>query len=219
VLDSAFPDRTYINTVRAIREGIAMGDDVVSGISFLGTPVGKDLRGLMRRAGVMFRLYELSEAGDLPFVAEFMPMPVGSWHWLELRSGQCHGYLVRTLDRDAFPDDTPNQQDMRHSNQDDLFDDPKIVKLPRLKIYTVWLCYGATKNGAPTHALWGMPSGREAGTWLARRDVLNAARAMVPTSEESKRPSVDPRQAMKLRDEVIQALEEEGKSDSEAGDE
>lgn len=219
VLISAFPEHTYSSTIRAIREGVAMGDEAVNGIPHLGTPVGKDIRGLMRRAGVMFRLHELCAAGDLPFVAKFLPMPVGSWHWLEIRSGQCHGYLVRTADRDAFPKDTPNQQDKRHTNQDDLFDDPKVVKLPRPRIYTAWLCYGATKNGATTHALWGMPSGREAETWLARKDILNAVRTLVSTPEEAKKPAADPRKAMRLRDEVMEALNKQGKDDSEAGEE
>lgn len=108
ILDGAFPQGSYGNTIRALREGVALGDEVVKSVPFLDTPVGKDFRGLIRRAGVMFRFHQLCEAGDLPFTAEFSPMPIGSWHWLEIRSGQCRGFIVRTADRDSFPEDTPN---------------------------------------------------------------------------------------------------------------
>ena len=212
VLNSAFPESTYNNTIRAIRGGIALGDEAVKVLPFLDTPVGKDFRGLMRRAAVMFRLHEFCKAGDLPFATEFSSMPIGSWHWLEIRSGQCHGYLVRTQDKVEFPKDTPNEQDKRHSNQADLFSDPKVVELPQAKIYTTWLCYGATKNGALTHALWGVPSGVSDETWLTRRDVLNfVLTSVVNPPESSKRPTVDPRQAMRLRDEIAHSLEQHEK--------
>lgn len=167
ILDAAFPSHTYGNTIRAIREGVAAGDEAIKGIPLLATPVGKNLRGFVRRAGVMNRLHELCEARELPFVAEFMHMPIGSWHWLEIRSGACHGYLIRTSESAEFPKDTPTQQDKRHTNQPDLFADPKVVALSQPRVLTAWLCYGATKNGATTHALWGLPSGADAETWLA----------------------------------------------------
>lgn len=219
ILDGAFPEHSYGDTVRALREGVALGDDAVKSLPFLDTPVGKDFRGLIRRAGVMFRLHQLCEAGDLPFVAEFTPMPIGSWHWLEIRSGQCRGFLVRTPDRDAFPQDTPNQQDKRHSNQIEMFDDPKVVQLSTTKFYTAWLCYGATKNGALSHALWGLPSGAQAETWLARKDALNAVRTTVVRPEDAERPKLNPRDKMKFRDEVQEALEQQQKGDLESGKE
>ena len=210
ILDAAFPAATYSNTIRAIREGVAAGDEAITGIPLLATPVGRDLRGLARRAGVMNRLHELCEAGDLPFVAEFLPMPIGSWHWLELRSGICHGYLIKTGERSEFPKDTPTQQDKRATNQADLFDDPKIVRLSEPNVLTAWLCYGATKNGATSHALWGVPSGSQAEIWLARRDILNAVRTSLPAAAQTK-PAVDPRSVIKLRDGVIDKLGKNGK--------
>ncbi|ANL28597.1 hypothetical protein AMC90_CH02795 [Rhizobium phaseoli] len=219
ILDSAFPASTFSNTVRGINEGLALGDETINGVPFMDTPVGKDIRGLIRRAAVMFRLHELCQIGDLPFITAFSQMPVGSWHWLEIRSGACHGYLVRTGDKDAFPEDTPNQQDKRYTNQIDLFDDPKVVRLPAPKFYTAWLCYGASRNGALTHALWGLPSGSQNETWLARRDVLNGHRYQVSSADGTKTGSVDPRRAMKFRDEVKQMLDaQKEKKGSEIGE-
>lgn len=219
ILQTAFPDNTFGDTARAIREGIALGDDTINGIPLLNTPVGKDIRGLIRRAAVMHRIHQLCEIGDLPFEAEFTPMPIGSWHWLEIRSGLCRGYLVRTKDKYAFPDDTPNQQDKRHSNQIDLFDDPKIVPMPHANTVNTWLCYGANKKGATTHAIWGVPSGDEAETWLARRDILNVSRAAIHVPKETKRPKVDPRNAMKFRDEIQEAIEARQRDEAQFGDE
>lgn len=99
-----------------------------------------------------------------------------------------------------------------------MFEDPKVVHLPAARFFTAWLCYGATKNGALSHALWGLPSGAEAETWLARRDALNSVRATV-VSPEVKRPQINPRDKMKFRDEVQEALERQQKGDAESGGE
>lgn len=216
-LRNSFPEHTYGAIVRALAEGVALGDDAVNSLPFMNTPVGKDFRGLIRRAAVMFRVHQLCQAGDLPFIAEFTPMSIGSWHWLEIRSGQCRGYLVRTADKTAFPQDTPNQQDKRHSNQTDLFDDPNVIQLPIPKIYTAWLCYGATKNGALTHALWGLPCGNRSETWLARTDVLNAVRTAVAKPADVKKPKVNPRDVMRFKDEVQQAIEDQQNKSDESG--
>jgi len=219
ILNTAFPQHTYSNTIRALREGIAIGDDAVKGVPILDTPVGRDIRGLIRRAGVMSRLHELCQSGDLPFISEFSQMPIGSWHWLKLSSGECCGYLVRTPDKETFPADTPNQQDRRHSNQIELFEDPKVVPLSKAQYFSAWLCYGATRNGALTHALWGLPSGGEEENWLIRRDILNAVRATAPVTKNLEKPKVDPRQVMKLRDDVQKMIKDRDKAGREFGDE
>ncbi|GBE43307.1 hypothetical protein BMS3Bbin10_01383 [bacterium BMS3Bbin10] len=217
----AFPEGTYSKTIQGIREGIAAGDDITQGIPSLANPVGKDIRGLIRRAAVMNRLHELCEAGDLPFVAEFLPMPIGGWHWLEIRSGIFHGYLVRTADRETFPEDTPNQQDKRLSNQPDFFASSKVVPISGVAKACAWLRYGSNKNGAITHALWGMPSSTESGVWLAQRDIMQAVRDTVIDPETTKQKVFDPKKKMKIRDQVLDALDGLKKrrdSDSSADD-
>jgi hypothetical protein len=144
-LQKAFPIETYANTLRALREGIASADDAIKGISMLDNPVGRDYRGLLRRAGIFHRIREMCRSGDLPFKAEFSPMPYGSWHWLDIWSGDVHSHIVRTEEPDAFPEDTPNRQDQRATNIRDLFEDDKVVSLQPLKLYT-WLCYRVTQT-------------------------------------------------------------------------
>jgi hypothetical protein len=121
-LESAYRYETYANTLRALREGIASADDTIVGIPMLATEVGDDYRGLIRRAGILHRFQEMCKAGDLPFECELTPMPRGTWHWLDIYSGDTHGHIVRTEDPSAFPEDTPNRQDARASNIPSLFE-------------------------------------------------------------------------------------------------
>lgn len=206
-LQKAFPPGTYANTLRALNEGIASADDAVKGIPLLDTPVGRDYRGLIRRAGVIFRFEEMCKAGDLPFKTVVSPMPRGTWHWLEILSADVVAHIVRTEEPDAFPLDTPNRQDQRDRNQRDLFEDKKVVRLESLKLYA-WLCFRALPNGVLAHACWGMPSAKQDGKadeWLARINLMNA---VVPKiSDEETRPAkVHPRTRMKLREQAQGAI-------------
>jgi hypothetical protein len=201
-LQAAFPIETYANTLRALREGIASADDAIKGIPLLNTPTGRDYRGLVRRAGIFHRFRDMCKAGDLPFRAEFSPMPRGSWHWLDIQSGDVHAHVVRTEEPDAFPEDTPNRQDQRARNMRDLFEDEKVVRLESLKLYS-WLCYKATAEGALSHALWQAPSAKTDGKedeWLARINLLNAVIAVGSDEDSKKLGKVDPKTKMKLRD-------------------
>lgn len=197
----AFPTDTYANTIRALREGVAAADDAIKGIPLLDTPVGRDCRGLVRRAGILHRFEAMCKAGDLPFSCDMAPMPRGNWHWLNIQSEGVIGHIVRTEKPNSFPEDTPNRQDQRARNQGDLFDNPDVVPIESLKLYA-WLCYRATPNGALAHAFWNMPSAGQEGkedAWLARVNLMNV---MVPRkSEDLDRPAkVDPRARMKLKE-------------------
>jgi hypothetical protein len=158
-LERAYPIDTYANTLRALREGIAVADDTIKGIPILNGGVGDDYRGLMRRAGIFHRIANMCKVGDLPFRAEITPMPRGTWHWLDIWSGDVHGHVVRTEEPAAFPEDTPNRQDARARNMRDLFDAKRVVRIRSLKLYS-WLCYRATPDGALSHALWQAPSAK-----------------------------------------------------------
>ena len=72
-------------------------------------------------------------AGDLPFKCALTAMPRGTWHWLDIYSGDCHGHIVRTEDPTKFPEDTPNRQDARASNMPNLFEteEERIIRLRR----------------------------------------------------------------------------------------
>jgi hypothetical protein len=150
--------------------------------------------------------------GDLPFQCSLSLMPRGTWHWLDIYSGDTHGHIVRTEDPAAFPEDTPNRQDARASNVPDLFETEheRIIRLSPPKLYT-WLCYRASPAGQLSHALWQAPSAN-ADEWLARINLMMAA---VPKSDDVKRPGkVDPKTKMKLRDHVQQLIDKnKNKSD------
>src|SRR6185437_14240661 len=136
--------------------------------------------------------------------------PRGTWHWLDIWSGDVHGHIVRTEDPVAFPEDTPNRQDARASNMPDLFEtaDQRIVRLTPPQLYT-WLCYRASPAGQVSHALWQAPSGN-ADEWLARINLFNVT--VLKKTEDATRPAkVDPKTKMKLRDDVQRLLEDKAK--------
>jgi hypothetical protein len=114
----------------------------------------------------------------------------------------------------AFPEDTPNRQDQRARNTRDLFENPQVVRLESLKLYS-WLCYRATPAGELSHALWQAPSAKVDGKpdeWLARLNLLNAT--VVRKSEDVNQPAkVDPKTRMKLRDEVQEIIKKKKKED------
>jgi hypothetical protein len=205
-LETAFPYESYANTLRAVREGIAAGDDVIKGTRMFSSEVGDDMRGLIRRAGILLRVEEMCKVGDLPFKCSLTRMPRGTWHWLDIYSGDCHAHIVRTADPSKFPEDTSNRQDARASNIPDLFETEaeRIVRLAPPKLYT-WLTYRAAPDGRISHALWQAPSAKE-DDWLASINLM--AVVVQKKSDDAKRPAkVDPKSKMKLKDNVISMVD------------
>lgn len=211
-LETAFPYDTYANTLRALREGIAAGDDVIKGTRMFSSEIGDDMRGLIRRAGILMRFEEMCSTGDLPFKCTLSQMPRGTWHWLDILNGDCHAHIVRTSDPSKFPEDTPNRQDARASNTRDLFETEvdRIVRLAPPKLYT-WLTYRAAPDGKLSHALWQAPSAN-ADEWLARINLM--AVVVQKKSDDVKRPAkIDPKSKMKLKDNVVSMIEKKKNND------
>jgi len=205
---SAFPESTYANTLRSLREGVALADDTIRSVPLFDSPVGRDLRGLVRRLGVIHRFHEMCIAGDLPFYTEIRPMRHGSWHWLEIQSDDIIAHAVRTQDSVAFPEDTPNRQDQRYRNQDDLFESDKIVPLlGEMPLYS-WLCYGVTRNGGITHACWNMPSAQK-DIWLARINMTNHTLGGQDDPVKPESVKLDPKQIMHFKDGVFEFIDRE----------
>jgi hypothetical protein len=166
----------------------------------------------------MFRLHELCRIGDLPFGAEFSQMPLGHWHWLEIRSGGVKGHVIRTESKLAFPANTPNRQDERLRNQYDLFED-NVIRLAEIAdnvgaLYA-WLVIGATREGQLTHVCWNIPAAGN-DEWLAHVDLLESARGELP-SPSSPAPTPDPRKDMRFREHIEEALKKD-KSDKPESD-
>jgi hypothetical protein len=216
LLEEAFPCATWPTIVRAQREGIALADDVRRNTPFLATLLGGDLRGQIRRLGVMYRLQELCKAGELPFAASIEHMPHGTWHWLNLQSGKFIAHLARTVSAGEVPEDTKNRQHYLIKNSPDLFDDRKIVPISELvaKVHQfyAYFAFGAAHNGDLTHSILGMAASDEP-VWLGRHDLMKAppeASALKPDPA----PKFDPRDRLKFH----QHIEELAISDQNAKD-
>lgn len=173
-LDAAFSHRNDSQLVRGAREGILLADGLMDSEPILKSLVGRDLRGHIRRAGILFRIHDLSTRGDLALEAEMVPMPRGNWHCVEIKSGAFKAHICRTETPGAFPDDTPTRQDARLVNAPDLFSGtvvPFATLATEIKEFYAWLMFGASPNGKLGHLCWGVPSA-EGGDWLAHTNVL-----------------------------------------------
>jgi hypothetical protein len=203
---AAFPFTTDRATVRAVREGVLLADDLVKNTPLLSTLIGQDYRGLIRRAGVMFSFHEACKRGDLPFQATIRRMHRGHWHLLEIGSGAERAQICRTEEPDAFPEDTPVKQDERLANQFNLFEtlppiEELLLRIPRLYI---WLTFGVDAPGNLTHVCWAAPA-KEEKQWLAFENILRRADgALVPPPTS---PDPDPKSKLRFKEHIEAALE------------
>ena len=171
-LDAAFPDSTDQNVIRGVSEGVFLADKILENEPILKSLVGQDLRGHVRRAGILFRLHDMSLNGDLPFQATMIQMPRGNWHWVELRSENIKSHVCRTDGPTLFPTDSPTRQDDRLSNQGDLF--LKDAEVADISVRSAWLMFGVGDSGALSHLCWGMPMANS-DLWLARTNIIRRA--------------------------------------------
>jgi hypothetical protein len=212
----AFPETADAMTVRAVGEGVRLADDLIRNTPLLSTAIGRDYRGLIRRAGVMFSFNEACVRGDLPFQSSFRQMHRGHWHLLEINSGVERAQICRTDEADAFPEDTPVKQDERLVNQFDLFQEPLppvesiLAKIPRLY---VWLTFGSDYTGTLTHVCWCAPA-KEEKQWLAFENILrrSSGSGVVPAPVGS--PTPDPKSKLRFKDHIEEALEKKNDKSS-----
>ena len=200
LLDKAFPPSSDANVIRGVTEGILLADKTLENEPFLKSLIGRDLRGHIRRAGILYRIHQMTTTGDLPFTSTMSKMPRGSWHWVELQSNGFTAHVCRTDGPELFPTDTPTRQDDRLSNQRDLFLDSSSV-LP-MKGYTSWLTFGVGDSGRLGHLCWAMPNSDE-NVWLARTNIIRRAQQNESISKPEAPP---PLAALKFREHVEEAL-------------
>jgi hypothetical protein len=217
----AFPPETDREITRGVTEGIILADDLIENTPLLRHGGGGDLRGHIRRSGIMFRLRDLCIRGDLPFAAEIVAMPHGPWHWLEIRSAGFKAHVCRTDGPYKFPDDTQSRQDERLRNSPDLFSE-KISDLSetikRIKEFYAWLTFGVGQHGVLEHLCWTMPPADE-GNWLAHRDILHHLAIAAPT-QPGQQPESHPAHAsppksltLRFKEHIEEALSKEKKDD------
>ena len=215
----AYPEATWPLLIRGVREGIGIADGVRRSTPFLSTLVGRDQRGLNRRAAIMWRIQMLCASGELPFKAAEVLNTNSTSHLLSILSLNIELHIVRTEDAEAFPIDARIRQDRRAINQPDLFEDGKIIPLTEAlkdvqRLYA-WLAWGANPAGELTHLCLAMPEDKR-DVWLARVNILHRVQALEggsPSAEEM--PSApNPALLLKFRAEIARSLEE----DQEGGD-
>lgn len=178
-LAEAFPAETDAPLIRAFREGVLLADGLLDSEPFLQTLTGRDLRGHLRRAGILHRVFEACRVGDLPFDSSVRPMPRGHWHYLEIRSQLFVAHICRTEGIHAFPDDSLTHQEERIQNQGDLFS-PNILPLReeirQARRLSAWLTFGGNVTGQLQHLCWAMPA-FDNQEWLAHINILRRASA------------------------------------------
>jgi hypothetical protein len=210
LVEAHFPASADESLIRGISEGIALADQLRKSGPMLRGLVGRDLAGHLRRAGVISRIHDLCQRGELPFQADIDVMPIGNWHHLVLKaSDTISSNLCRTDTALAFPKDTPNRQDERLTNQPDLFDENVISLSASIKAVEekcVWLTYGYTREGDLTHACWAMPSQPAVSeTWHAHINVVERFRRLGQTPKVE-RKGVDRSGVLKFKRDIDEAL-------------
>lgn len=203
-LELAFPGSADVQLVRAVQQGILLSDGVLESEQWLRGPLGRDIRGHLRRAGILSRVHAACDAGDLPFIASLAHMPRGPFHWIELSSGGFKAHICRSESPGAFPEDTPTRQDERLTNQRSLFENvvPLREAAQAVAELFAWLTFGVADDGQLGHLCWAMPD-HKGEAWLAHSNVLyRLALAQVHVEPEA------PTERVKIRfkEEIAESL-------------
>src|SRR5258708_19984702 len=146
-------------------------------------PAGATCAGIFVVPESSFGYMICAKGGDFPFSAEIVPMPRGSWHWLEIRSDNFKAHICRSDGPYDFPEETLSRQDSRLVNQNDLFAEnvvpisEALTKIPELY---AWLTFSAEKNGILKHLFWAMPPA-DSVSWLPHSNVLTRAAPLPAT--------------------------------------
>jgi hypothetical protein len=217
-LSLAFPRSADDALFRAVQEGSYLADHLFDGEGFLNNVVGRDIRGHVRRIGIAHQIELYCTRGDLPYIAAMKPMPKGRWHWLEISATGATAHVCRTDDVMAFPDEADSRQDARVSIQGSLFSwmgshKPMAAVIEEIPRLYAWLTFRVGQDGRLSHLCWGAPAA-DTDTYVGHINVLEQlARAGLETPAVSTVP--DPKEKLRLKDHVVQAL---GKTDKQAGE-
>ncbi len=219
LLEEAFPVSKDVGVYRAISEGVLLADGLISDTPLLNTVVGKDMRGLIRRAGIMWRLHDLSRSGDVEYEAVMAPMLRGRWHCVELRSGVFKVHICRTDEAGAFPEESMTRFTERSVNpQMELFDDPRVLQLRRAAevddLYA-YLTYSVSQRSEIAHFCWSMES-RDGGDWVAHIDALTRVKSYQESQEKSAAEQPTKATKVKFHDFIQEAISQKGLNDNTA---
>lgn len=212
---TAFPESTWDGIARGLRDGILLADNVIAETPLLSSVLGQDIRGFVRRAGILYKFKGLCVAGDLPFVAAEERMPVGCWHWLTMKAQNICTHIVKTESPRALPNDNVSRQPECLKNQFDLFEDGRIPDRKdtdaEKERYAV-IVYGLTPDSKLAYAAVGMPNYERTG-WLAYKNILRGDRLSVPQAPVVA-PTPDAAASLQFLEDVQRMLEERDQDQS-----
>ena len=174
-LTLAFPEATWGAIVRGLREGVGLADDVVKNTPMLNTPVGRDLRGHLRRVGVLYRFQQLCRIGDLPFKAqESECQSAYGIGWTSDLASFSRTWFVQEC-TGAMPSEFGEQTGSVRKKPIRFADRwPSAFNFRDLATVTEFysfLTFGTDAAGILTHVSMGMPSSDNTG-WLAYANLL-----------------------------------------------
>jgi hypothetical protein len=148
--------------------------------------------------------------GDLPFVTAVKPMPRGRWHWLEITATGAVAHVCRTDDVMNFPQEADSRQDYRLGLQTDLLSwmsnrrpiSEIIKEVPR--VYA-WLTFRVAQDGRISHLCWAAPAA-DADEYIGHINVLDRLRRSDDGAPPPVNPVPDPKDKLRFRDHIEQAL-------------
>jgi hypothetical protein len=203
-----FPPVTHDALVQALCSGIRKAETHIKDTPQFAGEVGLDLRGHLRRVFVLHEFQEASRLKRLPYEALPSKMPIGSWHWVNVRSGGMIAHVVRTETPDGFPDRTTNRQALSVTNQYDLLKDGSIppVELIVTRAGYAYLTFGVDHAGTVTHISLGMPSSDNS-HWLAFARLMRRSKPEPLIVQPPAPPTPPVASGLKFVPEVAQALD------------
>jgi hypothetical protein len=200
--------------VHSLRLGVRCADQLIDATPMLRSKFGLDLRGHIRRIGILYQFAEQARIRELPFQAEVTKMPIGSWHWLDIYSDRMIAHVVRTDSVDGLPAETRNRLPQCARNEYDLFEHGRIPPIDEMlaeeQLRYAVLTFGLTREGELTHAALGMQS-RDNSGWLAFVDLLRRSKPMTDEAPVPPFSPPDPTTEIKFREHVERRLAEQDK--------
>lgn len=206
IILNAFPEATWSPILKCTARGVALADSLIREQRWLCWPVGRDQRGDLRRAGIMWSLREACAVETLPFQCHDRQNSAKNCHHIEIESQNLSIHVNHTEWVTAMPRDTKLRNDARAQNQLDLFK-PAILTtdLREIKKWYGSLTFNADDDGKLTHLAIGLPE-EQGSDWLDLLPLpLGSDGAFISDDEEPE--PLGPDKLVKFRDEIKKMLE------------
>jgi hypothetical protein len=214
IILNAFKEVEWPMLTRCAVEGIALADNLIPTHKILNWAVGRDLRGHLRRIGIMHSVYNACVTSALPYTCEIMPNTVGNCHHIQLMSQNVYAHVVHTSDLAEMPRETPLRTNARMSNQGNLFEGTLFTAdLSKIQRWFAYLTFNADRDGNLTHLGLGIAD-KDGTEWLDIVSILKHPPEgyEIPTTEP---PPLGPEELMRFQPHVQHLVDKAKKNVSE----